>query len=153
MSAGGYTAQLQRKRATMNRRLMHSGQTCTIYRQTRELNDYGKPVDSEKVVASDVPCLLVRASHTFGSQERVTGGEVQSLSSYTLMVPWHVQVLATDQFEIDGRRLEIIGGTGDITTQVVRQFPVAEINPQLGPAEAMARMGVEAGVRAAAVAS
>lgn len=132
MSATGYSAQLDRKRATMARRLSHAGELCAIYRPSKTLSASGRPVDSETLVTSDVPCLLVRSTESLATREQMTAGEVVAITAYTLFVPWDTDVRASDQVEIDGRRLEVISGTEEVTTQFVRELGVVEINPNEG---------------------
>jgi hypothetical protein len=90
--------------------------TCEILRSSERVKDGMGGYTEEPSVIRTVRCRLDGDTRT--SRESATGAVIVSAGSYTVELPYDVDINATDHIRIDGRTFEVIdprkGGAQDL---------------------------------------
>lgn len=98
---------------------------CTIKREVQETDIYGAESGRMDVVASDVPCRLIRVggSRSEGAIQQV--GAIETMpESYRLIVPDTVTMAANELAELGGRTYKVVRATDEWTDEVFRAYVV-----------------------------
>jgi hypothetical protein len=82
--------------------------TCTIEQQTGITGLMGEPLDSWEVIASDVPCRVIRAKVPNASSQTVVGSQEAMVELYRLECPYQTVFAVDNRVTVNGAVYQVV---------------------------------------------
>ncbi len=79
-----------------------------IIRVTTEVNEVGDMVETETIIAEDVPCRLCSRDFFRRENLQILGGAAVDVASHIAILPADTDILTTDRIEVNETTYEVI---------------------------------------------
>lgn len=100
---------------------------CTIYQELLETDLYGAPTARQVVVASNVPCRIIRVggSRSEGAVQEVAAQETMP-ESYRIIVPDTTEMHTDETVVVGGDTYRVVRAVDDWTDELFRAYVVVK---------------------------